>query len=224
MQIKELRLTTNFDLDTQKKFYTEILAMPIQEESRSYFCVQAGATKLFFEKGSLPAYYHFAFNIPVHLMQSALHWTKQNLVILTDNGTELIDFPNWDAQAIYFKDPAGNILEFIGRRDILVERKGEIFHPKQIINISEIGLPSNDTISLRAKIEQHLAVPHYSGDSPRFYAMGNPEGLFILVDQNIKKWYPTDIPEKAFPLGVSFSQGGVEVKMSIRTDLTISLK
>lgn len=221
MKIKELRLYTD-KLRLQKFFYTDVLAMPLLEESASHFGVKAGATNLFFESGE-SAYYHFAFNIPYNMTQSALEWVKSNVVILTDEGTELIDFPNWNAKAIYFEDPAGNILEFIGREDVKVESHKSNFDPSDILNISEVGLPGNDPLALRKKLEEHLNIPHYSGDSPRFYAMGNPHGLFILVNQHEKKWYPTDIAAKAFPLKVTVQQGKTSFKIDYNVETGATL-
>lgn len=221
MQIQELRLQTNV-LRLQKFFYTDVLAMPLLEESDAHFGVKAAATNLFFESGA-SAYYHFAFNIPYFMMSSALEWVKSNVVILTDNGVELIDFPNWNAKAIYFEDPAGNILEFIGRADISVQETAYAFEPKDIINISEVGLSSNDVLALRKKMEQHLHIPHYSGNSSKFCAIGNPEGLFILVNQKEKLWYPTNKAAKAFPLKVHVQVGTTRfsIDYNVETGATV---
>ncbi|MDD7886522.1 hypothetical protein [Flavivirga sp. 57AJ16] len=39
-------------------------------------------------------------------------------------------------------------------------------------------------------------IPFFSGDLMRFCALGNEEGLFILINKILKKWYPTQ--EEAF--------------------------
>ena len=41
------------------------------------------------------------------------------------------------------------------------------------------------------KINQIRSIQIYDGDFSRFCAVGNEEGLFIIIDKNKKKWYPT---------------------------------
>jgi hypothetical protein len=35
-------------------------------------------------------------------------------------------------------------------------------------------------------------IPIFDGDFSSFCALGNDEGLFILIDKNKKKWFPTN--------------------------------
>ena len=64
-----------------------------------------------------------------------------------ENGKDDFDSTNWNSHSVYFKDAAGNVLEFIARRDLKNSVEGE-FNSSHILNVSEIGLPSEDVIGL----------------------------------------------------------------------------
>jgi hypothetical protein len=63
--------------------------------------------------------YHFAFNIPENQIRSAKEWLMPRTVLLKDEqGNDYFQHSGWNSEAVYFKDPAGNILEFIARHDL----------------------------------------------------------------------------------------------------------
>jgi hypothetical protein len=49
------------------------------------------------------------------------------------------------------------------------------------------------------------AIPRFWGDFHQFCAAGDEHGLFIIVDQARKTWFPIDTPARAFPLRCYFS-------------------
>src|SRR5690625_5802009 len=65
------------------------------------------------------------------------HWIKDRLTLNREGGIDEIYYPTFDADAIYFEDPAGNSVELIGRRkrDLFGSLTKEAF-----LNISEIGI------------------------------------------------------------------------------------
>jgi catechol-2,3-dioxygenase len=113
---------------------------------------------------------------------------------------------NWNAEAIYFYDPADNVLEFIARKNLNIVAN-EKFSSKSVINISEMAMPVNDVKAhfdfLNNEFED-FSIEKYSGDYKRFCASGDEEGLFIIVDTKVKKWYPTNKPSLAFPFEIWF--------------------
>ncbi len=133
--------------------------------------------------------------------------------ILTDAGKEIIEFSNWNAETIYFKDAGGNIVEFIARKNLKLETQ-QPFSPQSLYNISEIGLPVQSTEETFRYINEVLEnskgqpLATYSTVGKEFLAVGDENGLFIIVDEATKIWYPTDIPARAFPLHVIFQAGG----------------
>ena len=110
---------------------------------------------------------------------------------------------------MYFKDPVGNILEFIARRDLFISSFGD-FVPDDILNISEIGVPTTDVKSAYDQIQKATGIRWYSGDKIDFCAAGDPNGLFIFVKEKTKTWYPTtDIKAMPVPVDVVFEEKGV---------------
>ena len=206
MKLRTLTLYTP-ELTPQQHFYGELLGLPTDRAADDLLRVQAGATELVFRLSAAPFYYHFAFNIPPYQYDAALSWLKARLPLLTDNGTELIDFSNWNAYAMYFEDAGGNILEFIARRDLEIAPVAP-FGPAGIHSVSEIGLSVQDVGRTFDQIHQVTGLPFYSGNRSNFCAAGNPEGLFIIVDHANKDWYPTDRPARLAPVEAVFEESG----------------
>jgi catechol-2,3-dioxygenase len=104
----------------------------------------------FTENLALETKYHFAFNIPSNQVESALEWLNKKVDIILDADKQSItQFEDWNAQAIYFYDNNGNILEFIARHD-LKDNSSEDFSRNLIRCISEIGLVSDEPLKLQS--------------------------------------------------------------------------
>ena len=202
MQVRHIELYTK-NLSDLKSFYSHQLGFSLLEESDQHFIMACGQSHLQFIASSQPAYYHFAFNIPSFQSTAALTWLKDRLSILKDGQQEIIDFRNWNAEAIYFKDPAGNIVEFIARKNLNLHNTTP-FSVSSILSISEIGISVGNVKSAFDLLATKASIPHYWGDQQNFSAAGDEHGLFIIVNKNNKDWYPTNIPAKSFPLKVTF--------------------
>ncbi|MDF1864134.1 MAG: hypothetical protein P1U70_04845 [Saprospiraceae bacterium] len=206
MRIKKLKLYSN-QINKLIHFYESVLGFEITKKKSTYFEVKIGYTILAFEESNQACYYHFAFNIPSFQSLNALKWLQKRVEILPDETGKLIcEFVNWNAEAIYFYDPAGNVLEFIARKNLNIVAN-EKFSSKSVINISEMAMPVNDVKAhfdfLNNEFED-FSIEKYSGDYKRFCASGDEEGLFIIVDTKVKKWYPTNKPSLAFPFEIWF--------------------
>lgn len=234
MNIKKLILQTNA-LPELKAFYQNTLGFPIIASSENSFEVQMGTSTIEFQKSDVGCYYHYACNVPSFQSGEALHWLEERVAILPDeNGNKIIDFVNWNADAIYFFDPAFNEPEMIARKNLDIQTDLP-FSPKSIINISEIGLPVknvedtfqylNQTIRAIGKYRsQNIELARFSGDFKRFGAAGNEQGLFILVDQEKKIWYPTTRPALAFPLEVFFGIGEIDFHLKYDGETVVLLE
>jgi len=110
--------------------------------------VQAGETELVFiqSDNDFGGAYHFAFNIPANQFTEAKNWIASRQPLLRDvEGKDEFVSKTWTSHSVYFKDAAGNVLEFIARHAMQNAASG-IFNESQILNISEIGLPSEDVV------------------------------------------------------------------------------
>src|SRR5205807_6313178 len=85
------------------------------------FAVTIGETALAFAPGTGEPFYHFALLVPGDRFQAAMAWITERVALLPHQGAPaeqvVFDFPAWNAQACYFHDPAGNIVELIAHRD-----------------------------------------------------------------------------------------------------------
>lgn len=189
MKIKELTLYSS-NITVQKEFYTEILGLSLVTENENQFTVSIGKSLLTFEYHAAAKPSHFAINITSTKTNEALKWLQKRVEILPCEGENIADFKNWNAEAMYFYDNDKNIVEFIGRKDI--EAKDILpFSVNDLLNISEMGIVSNDNEHIYDQINKIDFIPIYDGSFERFCAIGNEEGLFILVNKTKKKWYPT---------------------------------
>lgn len=193
-------------------FYHNRLGFGIDDSGARHFTLRAGYSLLTFRPSERPAYYHFAFNIPGNQIREARDWLEQRTELLRDGATAIIDFSNWNAEAVYFADPAGNIVEFIARRDLSLHSSAP-FDVSAIEGVSEIGLPVEHVgVSFR-RLHRATGIERYWGDDTHFCAAGDPHGLFIIVDRTSKTWYPSDRPARPFPLEASFSALGNQYRL-----------
>ncbi|WP_298367718.1 VOC family protein [uncultured Lutibacter sp.] len=189
MKIKELILYTN-KLDLQIDFYTTILEFPIEISTPEYTSFKIGASILTLKYRKEVSPYHFALNIPSNKEKEALYWLKERVDILGFDNQEIIDFKSWNAKAIYFYDLENNIIEFISRKNMNLN-SNQKFSSKEVFNISEIGMASSHIESTFKKLNTIKKINIYSGDMEQFCAVGNENGLFIVVNNNLRKWFPT---------------------------------
>lgn len=190
MIIKELTLFTS-NLKGQIEFYSKVLGFEIKFRNNTTCTFRAGKSSLTFVKSKESKPYHFAFNIPSNSENDALYWLKERVEVLLFEGKELVDFKLWNAKALYFYDADKNIVEFIARKNLNVNSNSD-FSSKSILNISEIGLVSAYIEEAFKSLNSFKPIKIYSGDFKRFCALGNEEGLFIIANPRLKKWFPTN--------------------------------
>jgi len=214
MLLTKVQLQTNH-LSALHHFYEEILELNIVYPGEKSISVTAGKSVLIFEETSINInpFYHFAFNIPSNKFEEAFEWMKQKvgLLWLEDYKGYVANFVNWHAKSFYFPDPAGNILEMIARFDLndVVQEKFSSMH---IRNVSEIGLvfpvKKFDTDVNRLLEQYPLSYFDKQPPMPHFKAVGDDEGLFIIVPEN-RVWFSTkNIKSKIFPIGITFIENG----------------
>ena len=124
MSIDELNLFAT-DLGALREFYEGVLGLPIVEHDDGTLAIQADMSRLIFRQApeGWNGEYHFAFDIPENRFQDAKAWLSERVPLLRDaEGNDEFDFESWNAHAIYFFDPAENIVEFIARH--LLTRHG----------------------------------------------------------------------------------------------------
>lgn len=188
-------------------FYRDTLGLPLSSAETGEARFQIGRSGLIFkEDTAFRGFYHFAFSIPCNQAREAKTWLEnRGLALLRDpKGSTLVDFPNWNAEAVYFIDPAGNIVECIARRDLRNE-SAEPFGPASLLDISEIGIVTSDVLAWSARAASEYGVFPFdkSVPGPDFSALGTDAGLFIVVPER-RTWFMTELPATPAPLTVHF--------------------
>lgn len=208
MNITRLELLSA-DLEAQKDFYANVLELPVRRDS-SILEVKAGQTELFFtESPKFDGAYHFAFNIPENQFDSAKIWISSRVLLLRDEaGKDEFHSENWNSSSVYFKDAAGNVLEFIARHNLKNAVHAE-FDSQQILNVSEVGLPSEDVVSLANEICKRLDVSVFRQEANEsFTPVGDDNGLLILPIKD-RIWIPNSgVPARLLSVRVEGNVNG----------------
>src|SRR5215204_2339390 len=204
MNITYLELPTK-DLQAQKDFYSNVLELPVNLSAEKLEVIIGTTTLVFTEALSdFDGAYHFAFNIPENHFGTAKRWISNRILLLHDEaGKDEFESESWNSHSVYFKDAAGNVLEFIARHNLKNAVSGE-FDSHQILNVSEIGLPSEDVIAFANELCAKLGLSVFKQEpNATFTPVGDDHGLFILPIQN-RIWIPNSgVPAKLLPVKVT---------------------
>jgi hypothetical protein len=209
MNITYLELSTK-DIHAQKEYYSNVLWLPVKA-SAVELRVQVGETELVFVQSDagFDGAYHFAFNIPENQFRTAKDWIARRVPLLKDlEGEDEFSSESWNSHSVYFKDAAGNVLEFIARHN-LKNAVDRLFTSEQILNVSEIGLPSENVIGFANGLCAQLGLSVFKQEpNEKFTPVGDDNGLFILPKKD-RIWIPNSgVPAKLLPIKVRVDVNG----------------
>jgi catechol 2,3-dioxygenase-like lactoylglutathione lyase family enzyme len=214
MKLKQIQIQTN-NIQQTASFYQDILNLCILEKDLNTLTIQAGNSILkFVENPQFKSIYHFAFNIPENKLNEAIEWCKNKVdLIFIEDQNFITNFENWNANAVYFYDNNGNLLEFIARHD-LNNAQEEVFSSKAILNISEIGIVNENPLELGNQLIEKYGLKFFSknANSEKFAVLGNDEGLLILVQPN-RNWYPTQTPSESNATKILLENKGNQIEL-----------
>ena len=164
MRIIELELHTRW-LDKIAAFYGETLGFEMLHQDAERASFRVGWTTVTFlqdSSGEAP-WYHFALNVPTNQLEDAQAWITQRQTLLSNERGTRFFYPFWKAEAIYFEDPSGNIVELIARHGVGAPSHAP-FSADSLLCVSEIGLPvvEFDALdrSLRRQLDQFQKLKH----------------------------------------------------------------
>lgn len=194
-RLLHLRLQTS-KLDELRHFYTRKMGLTLSAETKTGFTVQTGSSNMEFTQAAkgVEPFYHFAWNIPENQFIEAKAWLAHRTPLLIDSITKKdeVHFAAWNAHAVYFRDPAGNIGELIARHK-LTNSSTKPFSEKQLLCISEIGLVTRDAMEWSNTIQKSLQWPK-SGSELSF--IGDDMGYLIVAPVG-RPWLPDRIQKAA---------------------------
>jgi hypothetical protein len=218
MEITAIKLQTSL-LKELASFYHDVLELTTDTNSDGNIKIGIGRTTLVFEQvENADPFYHYAINIPCNKIDEAKAWLspRAELIWIDDYRSDIADFRNWNAKSVYFYDPSGNILELIARFD-LDNKMDEPFSSAQFLCISELGVVTKqgdlDNAADRLLKDYDLDYFVRQPPLPQFKAIGDNEGLFIMVPEN-RNWYPTERPSGIFPMNVQFMNAGTKYELT----------
>lgn len=206
MRITRLSLQTN-KLAIVKRFYTEVLNLPLIEQQEESLTFQVGESQLVFQStAQSDVVYHIAFTVPGNKIQQAKSWLQERVPLLTQDGQDEFSFQSWNSLSLYFLDAVGNILELIAHFSLPNQRDGD-FSSDDLLYISEIGLPVDDVPAAIADLRTRFKLEPYTEQSETFTALGDAQGLFIVVKEG-RPWFPTSIKSVVSPVTVTIEGEG----------------
>ena len=118
----------------------------------------------------------------------------------------MFDFPGWNAQACYFHDPAGNIVELIAHQDREATGASGPFDASELLGLSELGLVGQPT-AMAPPLTEGLGLRVWDGrvaDHDALAFVGEPARTLILVP-TARGWLPTGRPAERHPIQVAIS-------------------
>ena len=150
----------------------------------------AGGTRITFieDRQAANPFYHFAFNIPETRSSPRARGNSNALRCCRSRSAnrasslppDIVDYSHWNAHSVFFLDPGGNVVEYIARHDLKNAADGP-FRSSDILGTSEIGLIVDDVPGTVAKLRPALALEQYRGSSDDFAALGDEEGLVLVM-------------------------------------------
>ncbi len=153
---------------------------------------------------------HLAFNVPADRFEAATTWLLERSPLQRNaKGEAHFTFGGrWESESIYYDGPDALILELIGRRRLPASGRTGAFHGSELTCISEVGLPTADVAALTARAEAAFGLQPFSPPTPHFAALGDDEGLLIVVDAT-RHWFPE---QKVLPnaRGIEVTLGDVD--------------
>jgi hypothetical protein len=228
LSIDHLRLGASAALLSElAAFYGDLLGFGLEPESGAVSS-RVGETMLELQAATGSPFYHFAFLVPGDRFEAALAWVRGHVQLLPDahTGEPVFDFTTWDAQAVYFHDPAGSIVELIAHRGIGEVGTPGAFSPSELLGVSEIGLVC-DPPSLAEELERELGLEVWDGSlegEGRLAFVGAKARTLILCRAG-RPWLPTGRPAEAHPVEVTIagaSSGTVALPDGGRVSVTAS--
>ncbi|MBD3165671.1 hypothetical protein GF324_03670 [bacterium] len=208
------------DLKATAAFYNDVLDLPILYHTDSNLSLQAGATTLYFSRaheGTKP-HYHFAFRIPEERFQDLRLHLEENIELLPNLEREqshVHDHPDLEqARSLYFKDPAGNLVEAI-MRPLTGTKAATPFGSGWVESINEIGMPASDVEGVAQLLKKNIKLPFYHRMSDHVIAYGDSHAMLLVVERGWQ-WTPKSYEgAQVYPVEVTIADAPKKTVFSV---------
>ncbi len=202
VRLAEVTLSAPIDL---QDFYVEALGLPLDGEA-----IVVGETRLRCRVESGDAFYHFAFLVPGDRFDAALAWARERVQLLGD----VFDFEAWNARAVYFHDPAGNIVELIAHRELEQNGRDGEFAAEELVGFSELGIVG-EPLDLLHRLET-VGLELWDGSVEGKNQLGfvGEQGRTLILAPPGRGWLPTGRPAEPHPVELVLELAGARVPLS----------
>jgi len=172
-------------------FYDDVLGLPLDGDA-----IQIGETLLCFEPADDGAFYHFALLVPGDRFDAALAWARERVELLGD----VFASDDWDSHAVYFHDPAGNIVELIAHHGLGENGRAGDFAAEELAGFSELGIVGDKPELLHRLETAGLELWDGTLDAPNLLAFVGEKGRTFILAPPGRGWMPTGRPAEAYPV------------------------
>lgn len=167
-----------------------------------------GESRLVLLAGPGEPFFHVALLVPGDRFAAASRWIAAETALLPDSNTgEIVfDFPDWDATALYFHDPAGNIMELIAHRGLDENGRDGAFSADELVGVSEVGVVC-EPAHVAGELRSRLGLDVWDGTVARAgrLAFVGERGRTLILGAPGRGWIPTGRPSEVHPLDVTLA-------------------
>ncbi|TCL80613.1 catechol-2,3-dioxygenase [Curtobacterium sp. PhB128] len=187
MDIRQAQLATR-SLDDTARFW-ERLGCPVDRVDGVVEVVVGSTRLLFRELPGMTGALHLAITIPTGTFAAAAEWIAGIATVLVDadGRDEFEGPPNWNSRSVYFDGPDQQLLELIERRDLAAAAPAPAV---PLLSVSEVGIAVPDVLGAVGTLRRAGLEPYANPAGEGFAAVGDVDGLVILVSPE-RRWFPT---------------------------------
>jgi catechol 2,3-dioxygenase-like lactoylglutathione lyase family enzyme len=190
-EIETLSLETAATASTGlEAFYGDRLGLGTAVRADGTVEVAVGDATLVLRPAGDRPYHHFALLVPGDRLEAAREWVTAATELLAGERGPLFEFGSWSARALYFTDPAGNIVELVSHRGIGESGRGGPFSAAELRGISEAGLVVADPAAA-ARVLDDAGIPVWDGDPDAGIAFAGRQGHTLVLSSADRNWMPT---------------------------------
>ncbi|MDO3699938.1 hypothetical protein Q3H92_19780, partial [Curtobacterium flaccumfaciens] len=173
---------------------------PVEIVDATVRAVVGSSLLVFRELPEMTGALHLAITIPTGTFDAGKAWIAGLTTVLgTDDQDEFEGPPNWNSRSVYFEGPDQQLLELIERRDLDsgARRAGDgsgtgtgTGAVVPLVSVSEVGVPVPDVLGAVEALRRAGLEPYANPPGESFAAVGDVDGLVILVSPD-RRWFPT---------------------------------
>jgi catechol 2,3-dioxygenase-like lactoylglutathione lyase family enzyme len=196
-------------LEAVAGFYEQTLGFAVEQRpGRVVIPVGGDVLELVATGDGTDPFHHFALLVPGDRFDAARTWLGERVEpLVRDDGETVFPFDFWDARAVYFHDPAGNIVELIAHAGT-AERSGVagVFSAAELAGLSEVGIVVDDMAAAVAALERDVGLELWSGSAEQLAFVGAKAHTLILAPPG-RGWLPTGRPSEPHAATVTVTGG-----------------